>query len=377
MKFLDYFSSVEDPRQDKNKLYPLEEVLLVVLCAKISGADGWEEISIFGRTHIDLLREYLPFKNGVGKADVFRRLFARLSPDMLRDCFLHWMKEILPNHDFNTIAIDGKQSRRSHDGDQGPLHMVSAFASEARLVLGQQACAEKSNEITAIPELLKRLDVSGHIVTIDAMGCQKKIAQQIFDQGGHYIFGLKENQKKLFQHVSDYFQSEELQDKIVTAYQENKGHGRHEKRRCNVIDLDHVPWLYTLYKDWSGFSSIIQIQSERTVKGKTSTQMRYYISSLPANAECAMQAIRDHWGVENSLHWVLDMCFNDDQSRIRKDYSPQNMAIMNHFAVNMIKNAKITYGGKSKKIRSIKSTRKAAGWDDDILRAILNCLSGQ
>jgi len=371
--FLDYFNEIKDPRVKRNQLYSMAEILLTTFCAVICGAEGWCDIASFGTAKLEFLRNYLPYPNGIPQDDTFRRFFRAIDKTAFKSCFMALMQDILPKQKLGTIAIDGKQSRRSFDHGCSALHMVSAFASEARLVLGQQACAEKSNEITAIPELLRMLDIKNHTVSIDAMGCQHKIANQIREQGGDYVLGLKDNQKHLHNAVKSCFESENNLKTAPSVQEETKAHGRIEKRHCTVIDVSDIEWFQRRYQNWKDLSSIIQIKNERTENGKTSKEVRYYISSMIADASKALYAVRSHWAIENSLHWVLDMSFNDDQSRIRKQNAPENMAVVKHFVMNMLKEAQKMLIQKQKTGRkpSIKGLRKQAAWDEQTLHFIL------
>lgn len=360
--FLDYFDNLKDPRHDSYKTYPVDELLFLTLCAVICGAEGWSDVEDFGHAKQDFLREYLPFSHGIPSDDTFRRFFRAIDSDCFSESFINWVRSLeIPLHN-SVIAIDGKTSRRSHDGDKKALHMVSAFASEARIVLGQQKCFEKSNEITAIPELLNLLEIKGSIISIDAMGCQKKIASQIVTKEGDYILGLKGNQSSLHDDIKLFFKDKSLVHALVKHEETDGGHGRIETRKCTVTD--EIDWLKQHHK-WDGFRSIIMIESTTLKNGKTSEETRYYISSLPPDAKKISTSIRSHWAVENSLHWVLDMSFNDDLSRIRRENAPQNMAVIKHLALNMIRQVQ-------QKRQSIKALRKKAGWDNNLLAKIIH-----
>lgn len=359
--FLDHFNNLNDPRLERTKLHSMEEILLATVCSVICGAEGWNDVELFCQTKINFLRTFFPYKNGAPSDDTFRRFFRALNPDTFQQCFIAWINSLdisIPGH---VIAIDGKTSRRSHDADKRALHMVSAFATEARLVLGQERCDEKSNEITAIPALLKLLDIRGAIISIDAMGCQKNIAAQIINQQGDYILGLKGNQRNLHEDVVQFFADNALLDEMDEYEETDGGHGRIEVRKCRVTQaIDGLKRRHA----WKGMRSIIEVQSFVTRDGKTTEQTRYYISSLDAGAKKIAGCIRSHWAIENSLHWVLDMSFGDDQGRIRKKNAPQNMAIIKHITLNMIR-------AIQQKRQSIKGLRKAAGWDNQILQNII------
>jgi predicted transposase YbfD/YdcC len=323
---------------------------------------------MFGDEKLDFLRKYFPFVSGIPCKNTFARVCASVEPEQFRACFLAWTASLqaMPEE---VIAIDGKTLRNSADTDAqtAAIHMVSAFGAESRLVLAQQKVTEKSNEITAIPALLDLLDIKGHTVTIDAMGCQRNIAKKIQDLGGHYLLALKGNQGTLNDAVRLFLQtlaakpgSAAISD---TYSQADAGHGRVEQRTCIVSD--QLDWLEQK-PQWSGLKSVAMIEETREVNGKISCERRFFISSLPANAQQMATAVRAHWAIENALHWTLDVVFNEDQSRVRKDHAPQNMAIVRHVVLNMLNNAR-----KHFKDLGIKAMRKKAGWGNDNLRLIL------
>lgn len=362
VNFLDYFSDLEDPRSDTNKLYPVNELLLLTLFAVICGADGWEDIEYYGECKLIFLREFLPYNNGIPSDDTLRCFFRAIDNNVFQSAFIRWASYLNISLQDKVIAIDGKTSRHGFDHDKKALHTVSAFVSEARIVLGQVKTNEKSNEIAAIPELIDLLDIKGSIVTIDAMGCQKEIASQIIEKEANYILALKGNQGNLHKDTELFFTDKNLQQHTVYDENTDSGHGRMETRKCSVTDK--IDWLKELH-NWTGLTSIIRIESKVEQKEKTIQETRYYISSLPANAEKINNAIRSHWGIENSLHWVLDMSFGDDQSRIRKGNAPENITVIKHLALNLLTKAR-------EKRQSIKRLRKTAGWDDHTLRKIIN-----
>lgn len=365
MDFLDIFGQLDDPRIDRKKLHPMPEILLLTLCAVICGAESWDDIEMFGKSKLAFLRQYLPYEYGIPSDDTVRRFFRAIDTTQFQHLFVEWIRAWLsPEVAGKVVAIDGKTLRGSHDGGQSPIHLVSAFASEAGIVLGQIKTREKSNEITAIPELLKWLDVRGAIVTIDAMGCQKAIAEKIIDKGGDYLLALKGNQSSLHEDVRLHFEQTAPASLARMSRTESvdKGHGRIEVRQCRVsTDID---WLRELHPEWKNLGSIVAIDSERLIGDTTTRETRYFISSSLASAPQMLAAVRLHWGIENQLHWVLDMSFGEDQSRIRKDNAPTNVAIIRHAALNMIRQAQ-------KKRVSVKRMRKAAGWDDSVLTDIL------
>jgi len=362
--FLEDFSQLSDPRSERNQMYHMDELLFVTLCAVICGAEGWQDIEDFGHSKLDYLRQYMDYANGIPSDDTLRRFYRKIDPGEFERLFRNWIGGIAKQADSQVIAIDGKSSRHSFDGDDGKmLHVISAFATDVRIVLGQEKVSEKSNEITAIPKMLEWLDVKGHIVTIDAMGCQYAIANRILAKQGDYIFSLKGNHGTLLEDVADYFEDHDLMKEVVSSINYDKGHGRIETRECWVVT--DTEWLHKIQPKWTSIQSIIKIRSRRELKKKTTEEVRYYISSLKHSPEKMLKNIRSHWLIENALHWVLDMSFNQDYSRIRKDNAPYAMAIINHIAINLLQLAK-------PKRQSIKRMRKICGWDtntlDDVIR---------
>jgi len=351
--FTSYFSSLKDPRRTNkgNFYYPLQEILFLTISAVISGADGWVSISQFGESKLSWLRKYYPYENGIPSHDVLGKLFARLNHKEFTRCFTNWIASISHFTNGEVVAVDGKSIRKSNDQSTGEsaLHVVSAYAAENRLCLGQQVVGQKSNEITAIPELLKILDIKGCIVTIDAMGCQKKIAADIVKKKADYLLMVKDNQKELKQQVEKMFIRGAITD---TNKQIDAGHGRVENRVCDVIDelcfMDEK-------EQWKNLKSIVMIQSERCNKqtGETSKQTRYYISSLPADAEKMNKAIRQHWSIENNLHWELDVIFKEDDSLKKKGESPKNFNVILKMAMTLLNNKKL--GKLSKPTKRLKA----------------------
>jgi hypothetical protein len=371
--FLDCFKSLKDPRSERNRFYSMAEILLVVLCAAICGAQGWQDVENFGKVKIDFLRRYLSYDRGIPSDDTFRRFFRALDPDHFQHLFREWiqaLQRVLPSaseaqEEEKVVAIDGKSSRRSFDDDTKMLHMVSAYATDARLVLAQEKVSEKSNEITAIPQLLQWLDLKGSTVTIDAMGCQYAIANQIIDKEGQYIFSLKGNQGTLSEDVKTYFADNQIYQTLAPCEEWDKGHGRIESRTCWVAT--DVVWLRQRHPQWHSIGCIIRIDSTRQIKEKVTKETRYYIGSKTETPEKALKKIRSHWAIENSLHWVLDMSFGEDQSRIRKENAPQVMAIVRHMALNLLQMQK-----KQTPRQSIRALRMMAGWDDALLASTLS-----
>lgn len=363
--FLKHFEEIEDPRQLWKVWHPLKEILLLTLCGVISGFTEFSDIELYGKERLAFLRQFLPFKAGIPSHDTLERFFRRLNPAAFQQCFVTWTSS-LQQEIREIIAIDGKTLKGSFDADQPAIHMVSAWAEKNRLVLAQQKVEGKSNEITAIPKLLELLALKGAIVTIDAMGCQKGIAKQIVEQGGDYVLALKSNHPALYEDVRTFFEEQGKtsfrHSRADTCAALDKGHGRIEKR-CYVSTSD-VAWLQERHPEWQNLQSIIMVNSTRTLTGKQpTTETRYYISSLPQDAKQAAEAIQSHWGIENKLHWVLDVVFHDDASRVRKDHAPQNLHVMKQAALNLIR--------KVPSKRSLRAQRIQAGLNSDYLLKIL------
>jgi len=338
LSFFHHFSSMKDPRIDRQKEYSLNEILFLVFSASVCGITDFVHVEDFGSSRLEWHRKFFPYKKGIPSHDTLGRVMSMVCPDAFKECFVSWttalqkqLKEI--------IAIDGKCLRHSYDNANGKaaIYMVSAWACEQKLVLGQEKVADKSNEITAIPELLHLLDVSGAIVTIDAMGCQKDIAALIIKKKADFVLSLKGNQGSLHEDITLFFEEQsrsDYKDAGPDYYEEvDKDHGRIETRKCWVID--EIDWL-TQHHQWKGLRSIAKVESTREIDGELSTEIRYFITSLPKDAKLILHAIRSHWGIENSLHWVLDVQFKEDYSRVRTKHATQNMAIVRHMAMNII-----------------------------------------
>lgn len=365
VEFLDIFEELSDRRSERNRLYSMWEILLVTVCGIICGAERWQDIEDFGKVKLEELKDYLPFKKGIPSDDTFRRFFRAIDPHKFQELFRHWIHKLIPEFNDKVIAIDGKSSRHSFDGEKPMLHMISAYATEMRLVLAQEKVFDKSNEITAIPKLLEWLDLKGNTVTIDAMGCQHKIAEAVRQKEGHYIFALKGNQSSLKEDISLYLQDPQTLKDLDSHHMLDKGHGRMEEGTCSVSHT--VQWIHERHQKWQSIQTIIRIDTKRITQTKTSTETLFYIASQSLDPKKALQMTRSHWAIENNLHWVLDMCFGEDHSRIRKQNAPQVMAVLRHIVLNMLQNTK-----NSMKRMSIKRLRKIAGWDPITLRSILS-----
>ena len=363
--FQDYFKDLEDPRRTSkgNHLYPLEEILFLCISAVISGADNWTAIQTFGNTKLDWLRGFLPYSHGVPSHDVLGRLFSKLCPNAFNTCFMNWMSSITKLTHGEVVAIDGKRIRGSvNDSDfRSAFHVVSAFACENGVCLAQQAVDDKSNEITAIPELLELLTLKGSVVSIDAMGCQKEIASKIIEKEADYILAVKDNQKELASQIKKMFDISQIEDEHT---QRDIGHGRIEFRSCHVVSNFN---FFDDYKEWNSIQSVVKITSSREIKktGKTSIEQRYYITSLPPDAEKINQQIRQHWYIENKLHWTLDVLFNEDASLKKKGYSALNFNLLTKAALTLIKRETSTK-------KSIPSKRLTAALSDKYRTKILN-----
>lgn len=362
--FIDFFRTLPDHRINRKKLYPIEELLLIAFCGVMAGCDGWDDFEVFGETKLEQLRQYLPFKNGAPSDDTLRRFFRALDSASFEACFQQWINTFQLDLTGKVVAIDGKSSRRSTDEAGGMFHVISAFASEAGLVLGQLKVDGKSNEITAIPQLLEVLDIAGATVTLDAMGCQTKVVEKIMARNANYLVGLKGNQGTLNEDVRLLFEEKPNAVRFAMAEETDKGHGRIEHRKCTLTE--DIQWLRERHPHWEGLRSIIEIEGTREIKGERSVEKRYYISSLAADPIAALNAVRQHWGIENGLHWVLDVCFGDDQSRIRKGNAPTNMAIIKKMVLNLLRLMKKEYPRVS-----LKRMRKLAGWDAAFMDAVL------
>jgi predicted transposase YbfD/YdcC len=364
MDIIEHFRNIPDPRIERCKLHPLESIIALTVISVICGAEGWETIEEFGKSKEEFLKTIIPLPHGIPSHDTLERVFERLNPIKFEEVFMAWCKQIHQKSEGQFISIDGKTIRGSRDTFVGKsaIHLVSAWACENHIVLGHVKVAGKDNEIQAIKELLTLLDLSGSVITIDAMGCQKAIAQQIIEKEADYILAVKGNQEELFIQIINLFEKRIPDNKDEWL---DKDHGRIETRTCTIIN--NLDWIEEEKSQWCSLNTVIKIEAKREVQGKTSTEVRYYISSLKENANYFNKAIRGHWGIENSQHWVLDVGFREDESRKRKGYSDENFAIVRRIALNAIKKEKSTRMGVNNK-------RLKAGWNDNYLISILKNL---
>jgi len=366
---LAHFSLIEDPRRNHwNTLHGLYDILTIALCAVLGGADGWDDIADFGRSKHAFFTDKLNLEHGLPSSDTFRRVLASIDPECFATCFLSWIEAAVGELGGDFVGIDGKTLRGSYEKDdpKAAIHMVSAWAHANRMILAQYKVESKSNEITAIPKLLEMLDLTGCLVTIDAMGCQGEMARQIHEQGADYILALKGNQSRLHGDVKTFFAEAKARNfrgmEVSSSETVNLGHARQEVRRCWVSH--DVAWLDGAGK-WAGLASMALIEYDRDVYSDGPTQQRYYISSRPLEAEAMVEAVRRHWGIENKVHWVLDVSFGEDARRIRRDHGAENFSVMRRVAVNLLRQ------DETSKRKSIKGRRKQAGWDNDYLGRLL------
>lgn len=364
------FSGIADPRQQAQVRYDLFEIIAMTIAAVIGNCDAWDEIVDFCNSKIVWLREHmeLELEHGVPSAMTFARVWGLIDPEAFRGCFTQWANRVREKLTGEVISIDGKTARGSKSEERRPIHMISAWASEQELVLGQMCVEEKTNEITTVPLLLELLDISGCIVTADAMSCQREIAKKIIDGKGDYVLSLKENQPMLYEYAETLFDDAlvhpELYPEMTSCETLDKGHGRVEKRTCYLFTtlsgLETTP-------DWTGLAGIGMVRSHVTTGDAETTETRYAITSLK-DVEIFANAMRTHWSIENGLHYCLDVSFNEDHSRIRKDHAPENLAVVRHFALSALKQL------SAPKRASIKRKRKICAYDLDLLASAINLI---
>jgi predicted transposase YbfD/YdcC len=368
----EHFAAIDDPRYHHSPPHALLDIITIAICGMICGADDWGAIEEFGRAKEAWFKTFLRLPYGIPSHDTFRDVFGRLDPGQFRMSFIRWVEAISALTFGEVVPIDGKTVRRSHDKGQGKaaIHMVSAWASENGLVLGQVKVDDKSNEITAIPELLRLLALNGCIVTIDAMGCQTDIAAQIISQGADYVLALKDNHKRLHQEVQRLF-TDALTDPATTIPYNfdqtvHKDHGRIETHRCWTIDAAEFIAYLDPQGRWPELRTVVRIETQRQIGAETSCDTRHYLASLTGDPTHLNQVIRTHWHIENKLHWVLDVAFREDDCRVRQGHAAENLAILRHIALNLLKQEKTAKCG-------IKNKRLKAGWDNDYLLKVLTC----
>jgi predicted transposase YbfD/YdcC len=364
---IEHFSIITDPRVDRNKDHQLTDIMMIAICAVICGADGWADIEQFGNETYEWFETFLELPNGIPSHDTFGRVFAMIDAAEFEQAFVSWVRTIAQLTTGDIVAIDGKTNRRSHDRKIGKdaIHLVSAFASRNGITLGQRAIDTKSNEMKAIPKLLEILNISGCIVTIDAAGCYSNVIDMIVKRKADYVIAVKQNQPTLYSDIEQLFEREQNSD-LAYACTEKKSHGREEKRECWVIntkpELDQIQHT----EKWKNLASVARIINTRIVGGKATTENRWYISSLSSgDAAQLLSAVRQHWAIENTLHWTLDVTFREDDSRIRIKNAQQNFSLLRKLALNLIKQDTETKG-------SVRMRRKKAGWSQEYLLKLLN-----
>ena len=367
----EHFGKVTDPRVDRTKEHKLIDILAIAICAIICGAEGWVDVELFGKSKQPWLATFLELPNGIPSHDTFGRVFSMIDAKQFQLAFIEWVWAVNQLIGRQIVNLDGKCLRGSDDEKLGKraIYIVSAWAAENGIVLGQRKVDAKSNEITAIPELLKLLAIAGCIVTIDAMGTQTSIAQAIVDAEADYVLSVKENQGHLFEDLSMLFGVDrELNFKYASSldYHKtvNKGHGRIDVRECWTTSNPAYLKLIRNVENWTALRTIVMIVCTRIIGDQETKETRYYISSLPSNAERILHAVRKHWSIENELHWVLDVALNEDHSRVRKDQAPENLAVLRHIALNLLKQEKTARGG-------IHAKQLQAAWDQDYLLKVL------
>ena len=367
----EHFSKVNDPRRDRTKEHKLIDIIVIAICAVICGAEGWVDIENFGNSKLSWLKTFLELPNGIPSHDTFGRVFSLIDAQQFQLSFYEWVLSVNEIIQGQIINIDGKRLRGSGDERLGKraIYMVSAWAEENEIVLGQRKVDEKSNEITAIPELLKMLALSGCLMTMDAIGTQTEIAKTIIEAKADYVLSVKENQGHLYEDISVLFAVDQAQNFKYASFEHaktiNKGHGRIDIRECWSTSNPEYLNLIRNRQNWIGLKSITMVICTRIIDGKETRRVRFYISSLPSNADRLLHAVRRHWAIENELHWVLDVALNEDHSRVRKDQAPENLAVLRHIALNLLKQEKTAKGG-------IHAKQLQAAWKEDYLLKVLS-----
>lgn len=376
LSLIEHFQCIDDPRVERRSDHDLVDILVIAICTLLCGGETFNDMEDFGQAKYEWFKTFLRLRNGIPSHDTFNRVFAALDPDKFLDCFLRWTQSLRQAVSQEIVALDGKALRRALNKDQSPKYVVSAWAESNSLVLGQLKVADKSNEITALPQLLRVLELSGCIVTIDAMGCQKKIAKEITEADADYVLALKGNQETVHQEVKEFLdhtlaekqKPRPVGAKLAVAVMSlasletvEKDHGRLETRR--YYQSTELGWFADL-SQWEGLKSVGMVESIREVDGKSTVERRYYLSSLSLNIELFARAVRSHWAVENKLHWVMDVCFREDHSRARAGYAAENLATLRRLALNLLKREKT-------KKRGIRGKQLNAGWDHAYLLRLL------
>lgn len=367
--FQNHFTVVDDPRIERSKCHLLMDILFLAVCATIAGADGPSDIAEFGKQQIQWLRKYIALANGIPSHDTIGRVFSLIKPQQFQQAFLSWLETLMPEDGdaLRFVPIDGKTLRGSlHRNEElKPLHLVSAWATKCGLSLGQVAVDDKSNEITAIPKLLEMLELAGAIVTIDAMGCQKKIAKKIINKGAHYVLAAKDNQPALLKAIERSFVKIDKHDNKDTGSRryatQEKSRGRNEQRDYVIAPIPKE--MLALKSEWKGLRTIGRVSAKVERDGKQSEEVRYFISSLPPKVKQFADAVRGHWGIENSLHWVLDVVFGEDASAIHVGHAPENFGFLRRFVISLLK--RDTSEG------SLRRKRKRAAWSTSFLEKVL------
>jgi len=372
LSLIEHFETLSDPRLDRTKDHDLIDVLIIAICTLLCGGESFNDMEDLGHAKHDWFKTFLGLRNGIPSHDTFNRVFAALDPQQFLDCFLGWTQSLRRAVAQEIVALDGKALRRALNKDQSVKYIVTAWAESNNLVLGQLKVADKSNEITALPQLLRVLELSGCIVTLDAMGCQKKIAREIIESDADYVLALKGNQETVHQEVKAFLDQALAETQkprprgaklspLAALETVEKDHGRLETRR--YYQSSELAWFADL-KQWEGLKTVGMVEAIREVDGKASVERRYYLSSLPVNIELFARAVRSHWGVENKLHWVMDVCFREDQSRARAGYAAENLATLRRLALNLLTREKT-------KKRGIRGKQLNAGWDHAYLLRLL------